>query len=48
MPPRSKAQARYIGMLAGRGIGWAHEYLRGAKLKTLPARVRGQKRRRRR
>jgi hypothetical protein len=35
--PTSKRQARYLGVLASRGVGWAKDKLRGRKLKGLPA-----------
>lgn len=52
MPPKSKAQARYMGAVAAgkargkRGLtrAQAREYLRGAKVKRLPARKRKRKR----
>lgn len=36
--PVSRAQAGLFGALAKRGVSWARDGLRGAKLKGLPAR----------
>jgi hypothetical protein len=38
--PVSKAQARFFGVMAGKGKKWARNDLRGMKLKKLPARKR--------
>lgn len=40
--PSTRRQARFMGALAGRGVGWAKDKLRGKKLKGLPS---GRKRR---
>ncbi|KKK81880.1 hypothetical protein LCGC14_2808960 [marine sediment metagenome] len=55
MPPKSKKQARLLGIIAGGGkprkkTGLsktkAKEFLKGAKLKRLPLRVKKKKRKR--
>ena len=51
MPPKSRAQARFLGAVAGgqakaSGLSKdeAKEYLRGSKLKTLPEKAKKAKR----
>lgn len=34
--PSTQRQARYMGVLAGRGVKWARDKLRGKHIKGLP------------
>jgi hypothetical protein len=50
MPPKSKAQARFMGAVAGgkikkKGLSRkeAREYLRGTKIKSLPKKIKKKK-----
>jgi hypothetical protein len=42
----SRAQWRLFGALAGRGVRWAKDAQRGRKIKGLPARASGGKKKR--
>lgn len=35
--PSTRRQARFMGALAGKGVKWAKDKLRGKKLKGLPS-----------
>jgi hypothetical protein len=43
---KSKAQFRLFGALAGKGVKWARNSQRGRKIKGLPARAGGGKKKR--